>query len=125
MSKTKKEEQIIEETKNASTQLDMWAKALGLSNEDIKNIKIGAVQDLVKEAKDEEGKATEESDTSKLIEKLSSGEFGFSTVSSACVPSPGGSCSTLSTILPYMMLLSSLHSYSAPPPITVHVHIDK
>ncbi len=126
MSKTKKEEQIVEETKKASEQLDMWATALGLSPEDIKKLKIGAIQELVDKAADEEKKPSEESDTAELLEKLRSGEYGFSTASGSCIPSYGGSSSTFSTMLPYlMMMLSTLHSSPIPQPVTVHVHLDK
>lgn len=129
MSDVTKEEQAIEETKLATSRLDMWAEALGLAKEDLKNIKIGAIQDLAKEAKGEkdkkEKKTATESDISKMIEKMSSGEFGFSTVSGACVPGCGGSCNTLSTMLPYLMMLSTLHGSPIPQPVTVHVHIDK
>lgn len=125
MSKAKKEEQMIEETKSATEKLDMWATALGLSPDDIKKLKIGAIQDLVEEAKGEEKNPSAESDTAKLIEKLSSGEFGFSTASGSCIPSYVGSSNTLSTVLSYLMMLSTLHSSPIPQPITVHIHVDK
>ena len=132
MSDTTKEEQAIEETKLATNRLDMWAEALGLAKEDLKNIKIGAIQDLAKEAKEakeekdkKEKKVATDSDIAKMIEKMSSGEFGFSTMSGACVPGYGGSCNTLSTMLPYLMMLSAFHSSPIPQPITVHVHLDK
>ena len=125
MSKAKKEEQMIEETKSATEKLDMWATAMGLSPEDIKKLKIGAIQDLVEEAEGGEKNPSVESDTAKLIEKISSGEFGFSTASGSCIPSYGGSYNTLSTMLPYLMMLSTLHSYTVPQPVTVHIHVDK
>lgn len=122
----RKEDKVIEETKSASDKLDMWAKALGLSSEDIKNIKIGAVQDLVKEANEKESeKATEGSDTAKLMEKVLSSASGSGTAASSCVPGYGAACNTFSTMLPYLMMLGTLHSSPIPQPVTVHIHIDK
>lgn len=125
MSKSKKEEQLIEETKNATEKLDMWATAMGLSSDDVKKLKIGAIQDLVEEANGaEDKKIAEESDTEKLIEKMRSGEFGFSTPPGSCLSS-NPYCNTLSSMFPYLMMLNALHSYPTTQPITVHVHIDK
>jgi hypothetical protein len=124
MRRDKKEEQLVTETKKASEQLEMWASAMGLSKEDIKNIKIGAVQDLIEEA-NEESQAAEYStiDHSKeiddMVKELRSGGCG------GCGCKSGMSNNVLNNVLPYLLMLGSMHTTSTPPSITIHVHMEK
>lgn len=49
-----KEKQALKEMETATKQLDMWASALGMSKEDVKNCKLKAIQELAEEADSEE-----------------------------------------------------------------------
>lgn len=105
MRKPKNDDQVTTETKKASEQLEMWASAMGLSTDDIKNIKMGAIQDLVEEAEEE--------------------KLNCSGCSCKCKDKSGFGENVLTNILPYMTMLGALNTVQALPPITIHVHVDK
>ena len=52
------EKQALKEVETATRQLDMWASALGMSKEDLKDCKLKAIQELAEEEA-KEGKCNE------------------------------------------------------------------
>lgn len=98
-----KERQELKEMETATKQLDMWADALGVSKEDVKNCKLKAIQELA----EEEQKCKE-----------CCGDCSCKRSDSNCTNmNPMVYLSTLG------MLLSSVTHTN--PPVNIHLHISK
>ena len=103
-----KETQALNETETATKQLDMWASALGMSREDLKNCKLKAIQEIAEEVESGEKQKCEGC----------SGKCSCRQVASSHV----GADPTVYLSALGMLLGNAMH---ASPPINIHLHISK
>lgn len=97
------EKQALKEVETATRQLDMWAEALGMSKEDLKNCKLKAIQELAEE------------------------ESGESKCKGNCKCKQDHATS-LNNMLPYLSMLFALSgcdSNRPAPQINLHLHLAK
>ena len=118
MSDVTKEEQAIEETKHTTKQLDMWAEALGMSKEDLKDCKLKAIQEL----------AEEESKESKCTGSCCGGGCGCGESIRECIESGYAAIGSLNNTVPYLSMLTALMGSGLnhpAPQINLHLHLAK
>jgi hypothetical protein len=112
------EKQALKETGATAKKLDMWASALGLSREDLKDCKLKAIQELA----DEESRERNCSGSCcgngcSCKENIKEGtETGYETIKS------------LNNTIPYLAMLTTLmgSGFNNPvPQINLHLHLAK